>query len=133
MKCPLKCRALNIMFKVDQWTIRENDRVGTLLFSFSSKSLVFCEQQSKLAICSFPRANCSQAKKRGKEVKNCQKHGENLKIAHILREKALQYSAIRSQKLSESLTSLFVKERFALALFCEERQERSAHGRSFLL
>ena len=69
MKCPLKCRALNIMFKVDQWTIRENDRVGTLLFGFSSKSLVFCEQQSKLAICSFLKANCSQAKKGEKKLK----------------------------------------------------------------
>ena len=67
-------------------------RVGNSLFGFSSESLIFCERKSKIVICSFPRVNHSRSLflksdgvksdgsvslKRGKAVKNCQKHGEN--------------------------------------------------------
>ena len=50
----------------------------------------------------------------GKAVKNCQKHGENYEFLRAKRTFFESESVICYPKTSKSLTSLFVKERFAL-------------------
>ena len=119
-------------------------RVGNLFFGFSNESLVFSERNSDSLFskselspslffkeqrelkCHFLKksdwAKSSSSDslfgiKRGKVVKNSQKHGENYTFFSskllVFWEQKME-SAIRFQKTSKSLTSLFVKELFAL-------------------